>query len=506
VPPRLNTLRVNTIANLAGQIWAFVLWLAVTPFYLRLVGVEGYGLIGFFMVLQATIAVLDLGMSGTLNREMTRGIAGKLDGAGLANLVRSLECVYWPLCLLIGIVLTASAGWIASQWLRAPTPLEPHLDRTVVLMGLAVALQFPIVFYSAGLAGLQRQLLLNVLNSSLTSLRQVGVFVPLLLAAPTTEVFFAWQAITGALHTLVLARVLWSSLPKTQPRPALDLGVLRRVHRFTASLAVVGLLTFLLAQTDRVLLSRLLPLADFGRYMLAATLAYGINRLAAPITIAVQPRFSELVALGQDGRLRSFYHSSNQIVAVAIIPAAAVLAVFANDVLRMWTGSDDIARLGGPILAVLSAGYGINATMLLAWSLQVAYGHTRLGLIQSVVAVLIAVPSIAWAAQRFGAIGAASVWLLLNLGFFTISMPLIHRRMLHGELAAWYLRDLAPIAVTSTSAAALMAWWLGPLPGGANGLAQLALVSVLTLVAGALASGFVRTQVRALWAHATGSA
>jgi hypothetical protein len=85
-------------------------------------------------------------------------------------------------------------------------------------------------------------------------------------------------------------------------------------------------------------------------------------------------------------------------------------------------------------------------------------------------------------------------------------MPLIHRRILRGELGAWYFRDLAPIAVASVTAAALMAWWLGPLPPTAIGLAQLSLVSALTLAAGALASGFVRSQVRALGAHATGSA
>jgi hypothetical protein len=41
------------------------------------------------------------------------------------------------------------------------------------------------------------------------------------------------------------------------------------------------------------------------------------------------------------------------------------------------------------------------------------------------------------------------------------------------------------------------------LPRNAIGLAQLALASALTLAAGGLASGFVRSQIRALWAHAT---
>ena len=42
--------------------------------------------------------------------------------------------------------------------------------------------------------------------------------------------------------------------------------------------------------------------------------------------------------------------------------------------------------------------------------------------------------------------------------------------MLRGELAAWYLRDLAPLVGASVTAAALLAWWLGPIPGGAMGV------------------------------------
>src|SRR5207244_1833910 len=139
MPLRLNTLRVNTIANFAGQIWAFVLWLIVTPFYLRIVGAEGYGLIGFFIVLQAAIAVLDLGMSGTLNRQMARGAAGTLEPAAMANLVRCLQWVYGPLCVLIGIVLTAGSRWIANRWLQAPASADPHLDRAVQLMEIGRA-------------------------------------------------------------------------------------------------------------------------------------------------------------------------------------------------------------------------------------------------------------------------------------------------------------------------------------------------------------------------------
>ena len=42
------------------------------PFYIKLLGIEAYGLVGFYVTLLAALQVLDLGISPTINREMAR--------------------------------------------------------------------------------------------------------------------------------------------------------------------------------------------------------------------------------------------------------------------------------------------------------------------------------------------------------------------------------------------------------------------------------------------------
>jgi hypothetical protein len=61
----------------------------------------------------------------------------------------------------------------------------------------------------------------------------------------------------------------------------------------------------------------------------------------------------------------------------------------------------------------------------------------------------VAVPALIAATYKFGADGAASIWLLITLSFMLGQLPIMHRRILRGELWAWYLRDSGLPALTS---------------------------------------------------------
>lgn len=64
-PKRLSVIR-NTSLNYLGQAYALLIGILILPFYLRHLGAEAYGLIGFFAVLQAWLQLLDAGMSPAL--------------------------------------------------------------------------------------------------------------------------------------------------------------------------------------------------------------------------------------------------------------------------------------------------------------------------------------------------------------------------------------------------------------------------------------------------------
>ena len=75
----MTILQKNIAANIAGSIWQALMGLIFIPFYIKFMGIESWGLIGFFYTLLIMFTLLDLGLSNTLNRELARlsVLAGK---------------------------------------------------------------------------------------------------------------------------------------------------------------------------------------------------------------------------------------------------------------------------------------------------------------------------------------------------------------------------------------------------------------------------------------------
>jgi O-antigen/teichoic acid export membrane protein len=488
----LSAVRIAAAANAVGQGWALVLSLAMIPIYLRWMGLEAYGLLGIHITLTWAAAVLDVGLSATVNRELAQASVAPRRPAQLRDLVRTLECLVWPAALLLALAGWGLSGFLAGQWLK-PVALTVEQTRlAIVLMTAAIAAHWPSGFYGGALAGMNRQVLLNALNICFGTLKALGVLVPLALVDSTVIVFFAWQLAVGVLHTLVLGVVVWRLLPADAAAPRPRSAELARVGAFTGAVAAIGLLSFVLMQIDRIVLSTLLPLDEFGYYALAIAMGTAVLRLILPMQAALYPRYSQLIASNGEAELTRLYHNSSQVVAVLTIPLVAVLAVFAHDVIRVWTGDAGVAAASATIMAVLAVGYGLNGLMFLPYALQLAHGNVRRVLLLLGVLAALAVPATWYAGQRFGGLGAAGVWTVLNCVYVAVGIPWMHARYLRGELGAWLRRDLLPVLVVSIACVALARWWVPRVPEGIAGAAVLALIGVAVWVPAALAVRYPR--------------
>ena len=59
----MTHLKRNLVANYLGQSWSAVMGLAFIPLYIHYLGMEAFGLIGLFAVMQAWLTLLDAGMT-----------------------------------------------------------------------------------------------------------------------------------------------------------------------------------------------------------------------------------------------------------------------------------------------------------------------------------------------------------------------------------------------------------------------------------------------------------
>jgi O-antigen/teichoic acid export membrane protein len=180
----------------------------------------------------------------------------------------------------------------------------------------------------------------------------------------------------------------------------------------------------------------------FGYYMLASVVAMSLSRLITPVFISIYPRFTQLVSLNDQDGLIQLYHKSCQFMAVLILPVAIVIAFYSYEILLIWTQNPTMAEKSHLIVSVLIFGTALNGLMNLPYVLQLAFGWTKLSVIANIIAVILFVPLMIYMAMYFGAIGAASVWLLLNVGYILFEIPIMHRRILCKEMMPWYWHDV----------------------------------------------------------------
>lgn len=475
----MSLVRRNVIANFFGSGWNALLSLALVPFYISIMGIESYGLIGIFTVLLAVLAPLEAGLGTTLNRELASlsGTDGRM--AEMRNAIRTLEWIYWPLALLAGSIVAVLAPWITSSWIHPDTLPLSTVRWAVTVMGIVIVFQWPLGLYSGGLAGLQRQVLLNGINIVAATVRGLGALLVLLYVSPTIVAFFTWQIVATCFHTLLAAVMLWRSVPASRERPRFRRDLLTRARRFIAEMSGISLIAVALTQLDKIILSRMLPLETFGYYALAATVAANLLRLVGPVQQAAFPRFSQLVATGDESELATLYHRMSQLMSVVILPAAIFIIVFSPELLFLWTGNAETSSQTWPILSLLMAGTAFNGLLHLPYSLQLAHGWARLALVTSFCAAAILVPALIVLATRYGAVGGAAVWVALNFGYFMVTVQIMHRRLLRNEKARWYFADVGRPLAACVAVALTGRFLLTP------GLSVPALLGMLTLIAAA---------------------
>ena len=457
---KIYSTKTNIISNFAGRSVTVILGIVFVPIYLRYLSVEMYGIIGFFSSIQAFLFLLDGGISPTLNREVARLSAFPDKAQELRDLSRTLEILCWLIGFVVCIIALLASPAAANYWLKSENISPEIIRQALMIMSVTFTFQWAVGFYTGGMYGLQEQKLLNILNVILAFIRSFGAFFVLAFVSPTIEAFLIWQLVTTVLNCLLFFIFFWRRLPKTSEKPRFKGTLLKEVWRYAAGMAGTSLVVLVLTQTDKIILSKLLTLEDFGYYSLALTLAgTGIGMIVGSIQTTYFPQFSQLVAQNKLDEMRELYHRACQVMSFFLIPAVTIIAFFSYEILLIWTRKPEIAQNTYILLTLIAIGTGLNGLMHLPYYAQLAFGITKIGFWQNVIAIIFLIPFMIYATLHYGAIGGALSWVILNFSYTIFGMQVMHRMILKKELKKWYLIDVGLpllLAIIINSAAYLL--------------------------------------------------
>lgn len=490
-----GSLKRDVVANYIGQGWRAAMSLVFVPLYIHYLGVESYGLVGVYTVLQAWLQLLDVGMRPTLSREMARFLGGAHTAQSIGNLLRTIEMATVAVAgaAAIGIILTSN--WLATDWLQADDLPVDTVSQALMMMGLVVALRFVENLYLSSLNGLRKQVLLNVVMSIMATFRGGGVVLILAWYSATLEAFFAFQGIVSLITVVLYMYFVYNTLPRPKEPRRFSWDELQKVWRFAAGMMLITVLAVMLTQIDKMLLTSLLSLEAFGYYTLAAIVANGLYMLTNPVSLAYYPRLTELMTRGEEAELISTYHRGAQLVCVLMGSASVVLVLMADRVIWVWTGDIEITNNVSKLLSILALGNCLNCLMQMPYQLQLAAGWTSLVVKINIVAVLLLVPSVLLLVPVYGALGAAWVWVGLNSIYVMVQIALVHRRLLPDQMWTWYVSDVG-MPLMAAYAMGLCVESLAPDNTGRLGsLIILGTASVLVPLAAALAAPQARELI-----------
>ncbi|MDY7559573.1 oligosaccharide flippase family protein [Pseudomonas sp. 10B1] len=445
MPRTLSVIR-NTTLSYVGQAYALLVGILIMPFYLGHLGAEAYGLIGFFSVMQAWLQLLDAGLSPSLVRAVAhqQGLANQEHSAG--HLLRSFEIMFLPMAVICTSAIYAASPWIAAKWLNAQTLDLETLISCISMMGVIIALRLYATLYKSGIQGLEQHAWLNIANVIIATLRYFGGLVLVSTLSQDPRDFFEFQIMVGLIEALIFGARAYQQIPAPHFFSGFNWSLVKPIIPFAASMSLTTVLWIVLTQMDKVLLSEMLLLKEYGYFSLVALITTGILMLANPLAQTLLPRLTVLVAEGREGDMHTLFLGASRFVCTLLFPLAAVIGFHAESLIFAWTGDPVAAHWSRSILLWYALGSAIMAASSFQFYLQYAYAKLHLHVWYSVVSAIVTVPAMVLAIHYQGAYGAALAWFGLRLVSFFVWPSIVHNRFAPGVHGLW-VHDIVRITL-----------------------------------------------------------
>jgi len=341
VAPEEKSVRAKLVRNvLFSGLRTALLWpvpFLLIPFTLDKVGTSGYGAWAVFLTVINLTALADLGLAGTLTKQVAEQYA-KEDFQALSRLLNTAFILYLALAVVLVTLLWFGSGHLLSWMFRgsgsSPSQLLRLWRYMLVIVGLSL-LTMP--FYSV-VTGLQRMDLSNFAGAFYTLSGAALTVVLLLLGWGLSGLL--WASLLATLLTLVL--LAWM-VHRLLPRIVLNPLNLRWVEakdilRFSLQLYVTQMVVTIQNQVEKLYLVRFVGVVPVGWYTIASDVSLKIRRIPELLLSPVIAAASELDARGDEPRLEELYHRLHKYLAFVVVPLALYVSAVTGRFVDLWLG------------------------------------------------------------------------------------------------------------------------------------------------------------------------
>ncbi len=406
----------NYLANMIGQYVYPILSILLVPFYIHNLGLEGYGLVGFFSMLVTLLGVFSDGMGSALKREFARRDSREETRASLRQLLGTFELLYWGIGLVVGMALALFSGWVNMNIVNIQTISSEVVRVCLLVISFSIALRFPLSIYHAVFNGMQEQVLANILNGAFAVLQAIAGVVVIWIWK-SVVIFYISNMLVTFLQVFVIRYWAHTILPLTTSRGTQSLlwSELRQLWKISFDLIWANGIGLLITQMDRLVIARLMPVASLGVYTVGTSGGQLLSMTYSPFLAASYPELcQQALSDNRDAFDRSILRNAKFIMALGMAVGLPV-SLFSAEILRIWTQSDAVMQQGFRPMSIFIFGNLLLSYTSVLYQGLMALGQTRYGLWLNISALFWYPMTIWLLVEKMGLVGASLAWLVCGL-------------------------------------------------------------------------------------------
>lgn len=458
--PKSTQFIVNVLWNWSAVVVNVCTALLLSPFIIRKLGDENYGMWALTVSLAEYYWIVDLGF-----RSATLKYAAHYRALGENHRINEIlnTALFYSACIGPALVLANYFGApYLSRMTRVTNPLFPKL--LMIVVGAWVLGSLFNVFSSC-LEGFQRFDLINKIYLTGTVVRSVGTAILLWRGYGVLQmalIILVAQALIHLLSFLAFRHVF----PQLEfSRRFVKLSALKTMLSYGAHSVVASIAQRLLNQGAPLMIGSLLPTRFVGYYAAPSRLLDYMVEGIGRVGMVSNPNAAEMVAKKDSHKLLQLAIVTNRYSLTVFLPLTIFLSVYGPPLLGVWISPQFGANSAGVLMALL-AGITIGqAGQYNSGSILYGMGRHQWYSRALVVEAVVTLCGIALVVKPFGIVGVAwvvSSTMLLNRGLFTAWL-------LSRELGVSYLRFLwntyQPLLFAVPPIALLLALRFTVLPG-----------------------------------------
>lgn len=362
------------LRNVASNWGAYALAMAVnfflSPYVVRHLGDNGYGVWTLILSLTGYLGLLDLGVRGAVTRYVAKFHA-QADHENASNVASSAMLIFSSAGLIAFLTSVVFATLIVGR-LSIPPQYLGAARIVLVITGLSIAASLVNGVFGGILVGLQRFDLTNGIEIANNVLRSFSIvlFLHLGYGIVTLALIQLGFTLARLVANLSLARHFY---PQLRVNPALaDRAGTKLIFSFSIFSFLMHVSASLIYASDNVVIGAFLPISAVTFYAIGGNLAEYTRTLVAGISQTMTPLASSTEAKKDQAMMEKIVLFGSRAGTMVVLPIALTLMIRGGTFIGLWMGPE-YAELSGKVIRVLSL-------TLVLWAANSVTGGTLLGL------------------------------------------------------------------------------------------------------------------------------